>query len=68
MRRHVTAPEALAAPLQKIVAEARAQQKELILQAKDEQVRMQRELDEEGRQKRADLSSLERRLLQDLQH
>ncbi|MFN8621924.1 MAG: ribonuclease Y [Chloroflexota bacterium] len=48
----------------RIVAEARAQQKELILQAKDEQVRMQRELDEEGRQKRADLNNLERRLLQ----
>ena len=32
----------------RIVAEARAQQKELILQAKDEQMRMQRELDEEG--------------------
>ena len=48
----------------RIVAEARAQQKELILQAKDEQVRMQRELDEEGRAKRADLTNLERRLLQ----
>jgi ribonucrease Y len=48
----------------RIVAEARTQQKELILQAKDEQVRLQRELDEEGRAKRADLSSLERRLLQ----
>ena len=44
----------------RIVAEARAQQKELILQAKDEQVRMQRELDDEGRAKRADLSNLER--------
>ncbi len=48
----------------RIVAEARAQQKELILQAKDEQVRLQRELDEEGRSKRADLANLERRLLQ----
>ncbi len=48
----------------RIVAEARAQQKELILQAKDEQVRLQRDLDEEGRQKRADLTALERRLLQ----
>jgi ribonuclease Y len=48
----------------RIVAEARAQQKELILQAKDEQVRLQRELDEEGRVKRADLANLERRLLQ----
>ena len=48
----------------RIVAEARTQQKELILQAKDEQVRLQRELDEEGRAKRADLANLERRLLQ----
>ena len=48
----------------RIVAEARAQQKDLILQAKEEQVRLQRELDEEGRSKRADLGNLERRLLQ----
>src|SRR3954454_15645671 len=48
----------------RIVAEARAQHKELILQAKDEQMRMQRELDEEGRTKRGELSALERRLLQ----
>ena len=49
---------------ERIVAEARAQQKELILQAKEEQVRLQREVDEEGRAKRADLQNLERRLLQ----
>jgi ribonuclease Y len=49
---------------ERIVAEARAQQKELILQAKEEQVRIQREVDEEGRAKRADLQNLERRLLQ----
>ena len=48
---------------ERIVAEARAQQKELILQAKEEQVRLQRELDEEGRAKRNDLADLERRLL-----
>jgi ribonucrease Y len=48
----------------RIVAEARAQQKELILQAKEEQVRLSRELDEEARVKRADLQNLERRLLQ----
>ena len=48
----------------RIVAEARAQQKELILQAKEEQVRIQREVDEEGRAKRVDLQSLERRLLE----
>jgi ribonuclease Y len=49
---------------ERIVAEARAQQKELILQAKEEQVRIQREVDEEGRAKRVDLQNLERRLLQ----
>ncbi len=48
----------------RIVAEARTQQKELIIQAKDEQVRLQRETEEEARAKRADLASLERRLLQ----
>jgi ribonucrease Y len=48
----------------RIVAEARAQQKELILQAKDQQVRLQRESDEEARARRAELSTLERRLLQ----
>jgi ribonuclease Y len=49
---------------ERIVAEARAQQKELILQAKEEQVQIQREVDEEGRAKRLDLQNLERRLLQ----
>ena len=49
---------------ERIVADARAQQKDLILQAKEEQVRIQREVDEEGRAKRADLQALERRLLQ----
>jgi len=49
---------------ERIVAEARAQQKELILQAKEEQVKIQREVDEEGRAKRVDLQNLERRLLQ----
>ena len=48
----------------RIVAEARAQQKELILQAKDEQVRLAREADEEARAKRGELGNLERRLLQ----
>ncbi len=48
----------------RIVAEARAQQKDLILQAKDEQVRLQREVAEEERSKRAELATLERRLLQ----
>jgi len=49
---------------ERIVAEARAQQKELILQAKEEQVRIQREIDEEGRAKRLELQKLESRLLQ----
>ena len=48
----------------RIVAEARTQQKELILQAKDEQVRLAREAEDEARARRADLSTLERRLLQ----
>ncbi|HEV8053459.1 MAG: ribonuclease Y [Chloroflexi bacterium] len=48
----------------RIVAEARAQQKELILQAKDEQVRLQREAEEEARSRRGELAGLERRLLQ----
>ncbi|HYI21852.1 MAG TPA: Rnase Y domain-containing protein, partial [Candidatus Limnocylindrales bacterium] len=48
----------------RIVAEARAQQKELILQAKDEQVRLAREAEEEARAKRTEMSGFERRLLQ----
>jgi ribonucrease Y len=48
----------------RIVAEARTQQKDLILQAKDEQVRLQREVADEERAKRAELSHLEHRLLQ----
>jgi ribonuclease Y len=48
----------------RIVAEARAQQKELILQAKDEQVRLARQADEDARSRRGELSALEKRLLQ----
>jgi ribonuclease Y len=48
----------------RIVAEARAQQKELILQAKDEQVRLQREAEEEARARRGELAGMERRLVQ----
>jgi ribonucrease Y len=48
----------------RIVAEARAQQKELILQAKDEQVRLTREAEEDARARRNELAALERRLLQ----
>jgi ribonuclease Y len=47
----------------RIVAEARAQQKDMILEAKDEKLRQQREADEEARQKRTELQNLERRLL-----
>jgi ribonuclease Y len=48
----------------RILAEARAQQKDLILQAKDEQVKLARQADEDARAKRQELSNLERRLLQ----
>ncbi len=48
----------------RIVAEARAQQKELILQAKDEQVRLARQAEEDARSRRGELSALESRLLQ----
>ena len=47
----------------RIVAEARTQQKDLILEAKDEKLRLQHEADEEARAKRSELSGLERRLL-----
>jgi ribonuclease Y len=47
----------------RIIAEARTQQKELILEAKDEKLRLQREAEEEARAKRVELSALERRLL-----
>jgi ribonuclease Y len=47
----------------RIVAEARAQQKELILEAKDEKLRLQREAEDEARAKRAELATLESRLL-----
>jgi ribonuclease Y len=47
----------------RIVAEARTQQKDLILEAKDERLRLGREAEEEARSKRGELTSLERRLL-----
>ena len=47
----------------RIVAEARAQQKELILEAKDEKLRLQQEAEGEARAKRAELATLESRLL-----
>jgi len=47
----------------RIVAEARAQQKEFILEAKDERLRLGREAEDEARAKRAELGTLESRLL-----
>jgi ribonucrease Y len=47
----------------RIVAEARAQQKDMILEAKDEKLRQTREAEEEARTKRGELTNLERRLL-----
>jgi ribonuclease Y len=48
----------------RIEAEARARQKELILEAKDEKLRLQREAEDEARSRRTELGALERRLLQ----
>ncbi|HEV8489184.1 MAG TPA: ribonuclease Y [Candidatus Limnocylindrales bacterium] len=48
----------------RIEAEARARQKELILEAKDEKLRLQREAEDEARSRRNELGALERRLLQ----
>ena len=48
----------------RIESDARARQKELILEAKDEKIRMQREAEEEARTRRAELANLESRLLQ----
>jgi ribonuclease Y len=47
-----------------IVERARTQQKDLILEAKDEKLRLQREAEDEARAKRQELNNLERRLLQ----
>ena len=52
------------AEARRIEAEARARQKELILEAKDEKLRLQREAEDEARARRNELSALERRLLQ----
>jgi ribonucrease Y len=65
--RSMLASQAIRAAQEKagrIVAEARAQQKELILQAKDEQVRIAREAEDDARARRGELSTLEKRLLQ----
>jgi len=55
--------KAAQAEARRIEAEARARQKELILEAKDEKLRLQSEAEEEARAKRTELSALERRLL-----
>jgi ribonuclease Y len=47
-----------------IIEKAYSQQKDLILEAKDEKLRLQREAEDEARAKRTELTSLERRLLQ----
>jgi ribonuclease Y len=47
-----------------IVEKAYSQQKDLILEAKDEKLRLQREAEDEARAKRTELATLERRLLQ----
>ncbi len=47
----------------RIVADARAQQKELILEAKEEKIKLQREAEEDARSRRTELTALERRLL-----
>ena len=47
-----------------IIEKAYSQQKDLILEAKDEKLRLQREAEDEARAKRAELSTLESRLLQ----
>jgi ribonuclease Y len=56
--------KAAAAESRRIEAEARARQKELILEAKDEKLRLQREAEDEARARRGELAALERRLLQ----
>jgi ribonuclease Y len=48
----------------RIVADARTQQKDLILEAKEEKIRLQREAEDEARSRRNEMASLERRLLQ----
>jgi ribonuclease Y len=47
-----------------IVEKARTQQKDLILEAKEEKIRLGREAEDEARAKRTELANLERRLLQ----
>jgi ribonuclease Y len=46
----------------RIVADARTQQKDLILEAKEEKIRLQREAEDDARERRAELNNVERRL------
>jgi len=48
----------------RIVTDARAQQRDLILEAKEDKLRLQREAEDEARARRTELGNLERRLLQ----
>ena len=52
------------AEARRIEAEARARQKELILEAKDEKLRLGREAEDEARVRRTELAAQERRLVQ----
>ncbi len=56
--------KAAQAEARRIEAEARARQKELILEAKDEKLRLGREAEEEARARRNELAAQERRLVQ----
>jgi ribonucrease Y len=58
------AVKAAQAEARQIEAEARARQKDLILEAKEEKIRLLGEAEDEARAKRTELSALERRLLQ----
>src|SRR5688500_4739801 len=46
----------------RIGSDARAQQKDLILEAKEEKIRLQREAEDDARERRAELTNFERRL------
>ena len=48
----------------RIVADARTQQKDLILEAKEEKIRLQREAEDDARSRRNELAAQERRLVQ----
>jgi len=56
--------KAAQAEARRIEAEARTRQKELILEAKDEKLRLGREAEEEARARRNELACQERRLIQ----